>query len=211
MPPRLPRRPKLPLPLLARDDTAQLDVGTVLWRVYFAGGPFGTSWAAFRSYGPVLNGRFDHHRLPSTYDPDRRVMYAGVRIPGCLAEAYSRTRQIDRWTDDPYLVAFRLAKPVTLLDLRGSWPTRAGGSQAISTGPHSVGQAWSRAIYDSYADVDGLQYVASMAGSPDTNVALYERGEGALPPYPLLNIPLSHRGLDTALRHAASRFGYDLR
>ncbi len=207
---RLPRRPREPLPALG-DETVLLDVGSILWRVYAMAGPHPATWSSFRSYGPVAAGRFDHHPLPTGECADRRILYAGLQAPGCLAEVFSRTRLIDRWIDEPYLCAFRIDAPLVLLDLRGSWPTRAGGSQALATGPHSVSQAWSRAIHEAYRDVAGLAYRSCMAGEPDTNVVLYERSEDALPSHPTFNTPLSHRGLDIALRVAAARFGYGLR
>ena len=45
------------------------------------------------------------------------------------------TRVIDRTAHDPWLVAFELLQPLNLLDLTGVWPTRAGASMALNTGP----------------------------------------------------------------------------
>jgi hypothetical protein len=208
--PRLPRQPRSPLPALESGDTEVLPAGTLLWRVYFAATSFHNTWREFRSFGPVAGGRFDHHR-PDKRTRDREILYCGVRIPGCLAEVFAKTRFIDRRTDEPYIAAFRLVAPLVLLDLRGPWPTRAGASQEISSGPHASAQAWSRAIYDEYASVDGLLYTSCMAGVPDANIALYDRADRAMPIYPVINVPLSHRGLDGALNSAATRFGYDLR
>jgi len=76
------------------------------------------------------------------------------------------------------------SRDVGLLDLTGPWPTRAGASQALSSGPRSRAREWSRRIYEDYPMIEGLYYPSSMHGARYAAVALYERAESSLPPRP---------------------------
>jgi hypothetical protein len=127
-----------------------------------------------------------------------------------LSEGFQGTRVIDRRRQEPWLVAFALATPLQALDLTRLWPTRAGASQAISTGAHGPAQAWSREIYRSYPEVQALLYRSSMAGG-SLNLALYERAETAIAPHPALHLPLTHPGLALPISRAAAKLGYGLR
>jgi len=202
--------PRLPLPRPRRYETRTLPEGALVWRVYRAGGRHPATWSTFRRYGPVANGRFDHQEPPPHDDPERGMLYGSLDAPAAIAEAFQDGRLIDRVRDAPWLVCFALGRATSVLDLRGAWPTRAGASQAIASGPRDVAQAWSREIYAAYPSVEGLLYRSAMAGSA-TNVALYERAAAGLPAHPELHVPLGHPGLDRALSRIADRFGYDLR
>jgi len=202
--------PRPPLPHPHDDETTTLAAGTLVWRVYRAAGLHPATWSTFRAYGPVANGRFDHHGPPPHDDPTRGILYGSLDAPAAIAEAFADGRLIDRVLDAPWLVCFGLGRDTTLLDLRGAWPTRAGASQAIASGPRDVAQAWSREIYAAYPSVHGLLYRSAMAGS-STNIALYERAVAGLPRHPELHMPLSHPGVERALNGIADRFGYDLR
>jgi hypothetical protein len=114
---------------------------------------------------------------------------------------------IDRRRRDPWLVGFRLAREVKLLDLSGAWPTRAGASQAISSGPRDVAHAWGQAIYDAYLDLDGLWFRSSMDGGRPA-VSLNERVEDALLAQPDVHLPLSHPGLELPLARMGRTLGY---
>ena len=202
--------PRPPLPDPRHDEILALAEGTLVWRVYRAAGRHPATWSTFRAYGPVATGRFDHHDPPPHDDPARGVLYGSLDAPAAIAEAFQDGRLIDRIRDSPWLVGFGLGRDTTLLDLRRGWPTRAGASQAISSGPRDVSQAWSRAIYADYPSVHGLLYPSAMAGS-STNIALYERAVTAVPGHPALHVPFSHPGLERALSRIADRFGYALR
>lgn len=207
---KLPRTPRLPLPALGSGDLHDLTQGTILWRVYRTEGRHATSWNAFRSFGPVAVGRFDHHPRPPAVSADRALLYAGNDIATCLAECFQHTRLIDRVDGRPYVVAFMLGRDLSLLDTGSGWPTRAGASQAINVGAHSSAQAWSRVIYTTYGDLDGIWYPSAMWG-PGRNAALYERAENAVPGHPLVHLPLDHPGLELPLRRTAAMIGYALR
>lgn len=57
-----------------------------------------------------------------------------VAVDGCIAEVFQETREVDLMTGRPWLSVFALTRPVRLLDLSGSCPTRPGASQALTSG-----------------------------------------------------------------------------
>lgn len=187
------------------DEKLTLRAGTRLWRVYFQGGPHPALWNGFRSWGPS-DARFDHH-VPPAGMHERKILYAAGLGRVCLAEAFQSTRTVDRTRRQPWLVAFTIDRDVRLLDLTGLWPTRAGASQAISSGLRQRAQRWSRQIYDAYPDVEGLRYRSSMAGG-EPAVALYERAESAVPGTPDFHRALADPVLLTPLENIAARIGY---
>jgi hypothetical protein len=187
----------------------RLPAGTRLWRVYFAGGTYPGAWDAFRSYGPT-NARFDHHDLPPSVQ-HKSILYAARDPATCLAEVFQGSRVIDRHSGQPWLGGFDTAIDLTLLDLASVWPTRAGASMAINSGPRPRARAWSRVIWAAYPDIHGVYYPSSMhANAP--SVALYERGQvqGVMPAAPVFNRALSDRALASRLGAAASRLGYSI-
>ena len=184
-----------------------LPAGSRLWRVYFRGGRHPAFWDTFRTFGPT-GSRFDHH-LPPPHPQSRGILYAALAGPTCLAEVFQQTRVIDRTASDPWLVGFELSGDLRLLDLTDTWPTRAGASMALATGPRPRAQRWSRAIYEAYPQIHGLHYPASMhANLP--SVALFERAAAAMPSAPVLHRPLVEPALLGALNRAARDLGYGL-
>ncbi len=190
----------------------ELAIGTLLWRIYRRGGRHPTWWQTLRHFGP-LNGRFDHH-LPKpgggSYFQERGIFYAAGDVVTCLAEVYQDTRAIHRNTgDQPWVVGFELASAVHLLDLTGVWPTRAGASMVLSSGPRPRARRWSRAIFDAYPSIQGLVYASSMHANQPV-IALYERARDSLPRHPLVHRPLNDPALLGGLDRAAVQLGYDL-
>jgi RES domain len=167
---------KLPYPparLVIPALSITIEEGTLLWRVYRAGGRHPMTWNGFRSFGPIATGRFDHHGLPPSEDPVRAMYYASDSAAGAIVETFQDSRFIDRLDREPWIVAFELRDDFVGLDLTGAWPTLAGASQAISSGRRDIARAWSRLIWGEYEDVDGLWYPSAMAGhtiSPPSNV-----------------------------------------
>lgn len=158
-----------------------------------------------------MGGRLDHHVPPKSTSKSRGTLYAAhgsTAIETCLAEVFQGTRVIDRHDRAPYLAAFQLERSLRLLDLRDTWPARAGVTQILNTGSHTQAQAWSRKIHLSYIDLDGVLYPSAASGISGINIMLYERAAPTMPPRPLFNEPLSHTGLVLPLRRAADRFGY---
>lgn len=209
---------KLPAPPPAADlalvppRLKTLSAGEVLWRIYKRAGRHPVGWSTFRAFGPLQTARFDHHLHDGDGAPHtqmRRIYYATTEIATCLAELFQDTRTIDREGDRATLVGFELRRDLSLLDLTGVWPTRAGASMALCSGPRSRARAWSRPIYEAYRDVQGLYYPSSMHAHRPA-LALYERAFLALPRAPLLHRPLSDPALLADLDRVASDLGYQL-
>jgi RES domain-containing protein len=185
----------------------QLTARTALFRVYFRESRHPSTWNAFRFFGPA-SARFDHHEEPP-HVQERGILYAATHPLAALAEVFQAGRLIDVRTDEPWLVAFRLAQPVQLLDLLGLWPTRAGASAAISSGPRPTARRWARLIYASYTDAQGLWYGSSMAANTPC-VALFERAAAALPTAPAFHHALADATLEAFLVTTAATLGYRL-
>ena len=192
---------------IARDEWI-LPTTSEVWRVYFSGGPYPTTWNTFRFFGPLSTARFDHHRPPPSIQ-DRGVLYAAEAGSTCIAEVFQAQRLIDRARRQPWLVGFAVNRPIRLLNLRGVWPTRAGASMALNSGPRPRAQRWSAAIYDAYPDVDGLWYPSSMFAN-EPAILLYERSADAIAPSPFFQAPLTHPGLAVPLYHLARQLRYSL-
>lgn len=150
--------------------------------------------------------RFDHHADPARQQA-RGILYGGLRVYTSFAEVFQDARTIERSRNRPWLVGFELARDVHLLDLTGTWPTRAGASMALCSGPRDRARAWSRRIYEDYPAVEGLHYPSSMDGNQPA-VALYERAHRALAVRPLFHRALADPGLDRAVVKAAVLFRY---
>lgn len=180
--------------------------GSLVARIYWRGGRHPSTWNDFRYAGPIASARFDHH-VPGEH---RGVLYGATSLATCVAEVFQGTRVVDRGADDRCLTAFRATRAVRLLDITGDWPTRAGASQAIASGPRDRAQAWARAIYEAYPTIEGLWYPSSMHGGHPA-VVLFERAADALPADPELNVPLTHPGLLPDLIRAANALGFLMR
>ncbi len=204
----MPKFPEPPPPAdLCRlePELRRLPAGTELWRLYARGGRHPTRWNVFRSAGPT-SARFDHQAAGAG---DRAILYAAAEGPTCLAEVYQDSRVIDRTARQPWLVSFRLAEELVLLDLTGTWPTRAGASMVIQSGPRPRARRWSRAVYEAYPEVQGVHYASSMRANRPC-VALWERARAALPEAPTFHRPLDDPALLIPLRNAAADLGYGL-
>ena len=185
----------------------ELPAGTLLVRIYGRGGAQPVDWNTFRFYGP-LDGRFDHHEPPPSLQ-SRGILYAATHAVTCIAERFQAARTIDPFTGEPWLVAFRLRRPVRLLDLTGTWPTRAGASMAINSAQRPRARRWSQAIYAAYPQAEGLWYASSMYGNVPA-AALYERAQSALPRLPEANRALADPVLQISLENAALELNYSL-
>lgn len=203
------------LPDLQADDVCVLARDVRILRISFREGRHPGAWDAFRDHGPLRTGRFDHHLTPprrqerailygSTYDLAAR----GAAAVTCVAEVFQETRTIDPSRRAPWLVAFALVEPLTLLDVTSGWTTRVGGNQAINSGERRAARRWSRAIYERYPELDGVFYASSVYG-PGRGVALYERAMRAVPERPVFHGPLNDPGLRNFLKRAALDLGYE--
>ncbi|MDA2893342.1 RES family NAD+ phosphorylase [Mycolicibacterium sp. BiH015] len=190
------------------DEYRTISTDALWWRVHRTSGEHVLAWNAFREHGPHL--RFDPHPPPAGQHAGVGVWYGASGPTPALAEAFLTTRTIDRFRGDPYLTGLRFTREVRLLDVAtdsaGAWPTRAGGTFALSTGPHSVTQRWARRITEAFPDLDGVHYNSRFAGQPC--LALFNPSATAMPVRPVLSLPLTHPGLAVRIATAAHRLGY---
>lgn len=182
--------------------------GARIWRLYYQGGDHPTAWNKFRYWGPGRNMRFDHHTDPPR-SQERGVLYGASRVYTCFAEGFQATRTIECSRNEPFLVCYQLKRAVSLLDLTGTWPTKAGASMAINSGRRDRARDWSKRIYEDYEQVEGLYYPSSMDSNRPA-VALYERAIGAIPKLPVFHHALTERGLRRVVLAACAIFGYAL-
>lgn len=192
-----------------RDDEYRLvSTDELWWRVHRTTGDHVLAWNMFREHGPHL--RFDPHPPPARRHDGIGVWYGGSGPTPALAEAFQVDRTIDRFRGDPYLTGLRFTRQMRLLDFTadstGAWPTRAGGTFALSTGPHSITQRWARRITEAFPELDGVRYNSRFAGAPC--IALFSPAATATPARPVLSLPLTHPGLALRIANAAHRLGY---
>jgi hypothetical protein len=189
-------------------ETRAIAVDEVWWRVHKTEGDHVMAWNALRTFGPLL--RFDPHHLPRGEDAGRGVWYGASTPDAALGEAFQVDRTIDRDHYRPYLTGLSFTRPLTVLDVaadsNGAWATRAGGTYAISTGPHTVTQHWARTIVEAFPDLDGLRYNSRFAGAPC--LAAFVPAADAMPNRPKLSLPLTHPNLGSRIAGAAKRLGY---
>lgn len=214
---KLPRSPDRARLESLKPALTSLPAGQPLSRVYLRTGRHPVRWSDLRYFGPVQSGRFDHHEPASGGSgqlQSRGIMYCALAddtslagLDACLAEVFQSTRTISLTIDTPAWAVFALTAELTLLDLRGKWPTRAGASQALNSGPKSSARRWAQALHKIYPDVQGLIYPSSMAGGRDV-VALNERALHAIPAAPQIHYDLADRKINRVLRKAAGSIGY---
>lgn len=208
--PKVPRTPSAARLTALNPDVRVLPGGSLTWRIYFRGGRHPTRWSDFRHVGPT-DARFDHHRGRTATHQNRAVLYAAGDPTTCFAEVFQRTRVVNRWHDDPWLVGFDTAASAPLLDLTGSFATRAGASMALMTGARSVSRNQARGFYDAYPEILGLLYPSSMHANRPAMI-LTDRAEaaGVIPDQPSFHRALGDPALLGLLKNAARSIGYAL-
>ena len=208
--PKVPRRPSPELLESLDPEVRTVPAGSVIWRIYFRGGLHPTRWKDFRYVGPI-DARFDHHIGNEPTRQDRAVLYGADDPTTCLAEVFQKTRVMNRWHNEPWLVGFETSIPMRLLDLTGTFPTRAGASMGLMTGPRSVSRTWARAFHKSYPEIDGLYYSSSMhANYPSMVLNQRAREAGVMPEQTSLHRSLGDPAILSILRNAAHALGYAL-
>ena len=207
----LPATPARLRELAPRDtEILVLRAGTPVWRIYRSE-PRGARWSDFRRQvpDPPDRGRFDHHPDDPPTGDTRSILYAAAHHLTCIAEVFQDDGRIDPFTGAPRLAHFAFRADLRLLDVAGTWITRAGGSMAISSGERAMARVWSRAIHDAFPDIHGLRYASSKnAGKPC--YAFYERAEALVDSDPSFDVPLAHPDVEPLLEDAAHTLGYRL-
>ena len=139
------------------------------------------------------------------------MLYAADHPATCIAEVFQKTRVVNRWHNDPWLVGLETQHSVRLLDLTGSFPTRAGASMGLMTGPRSVSRAWARAFHDAWPEIEGLYYPSSMHANRPAMVFTERAADGGvMPESPSLHRSLGDPAVLSVLRNAARELGYAL-
>ena len=161
--------------------------------------------------GERLDARFDHHDGDEPARQGRAVLYGADHPATCLAEVFKKTRVINRWHKDPWLVGFKTRNRTRLVDLTGTFPTRAGASMGMMTGPRSVSRAWARAFHDAWPEIQGPYYPSSMHANRPAMVFTGRAAEaGVVPEHPSLHRSLGDPAIFSILRNAARELGYAL-
>ncbi len=207
LPPPSSARVKAAVPAPA--DLVRLEAGTRLFRMHPLGGPRPVWWNEWRHWGPTTS-RFDQH-TPPPREQARGIAYltcGPTAFPAVVAEYFqddsgAGVGPVDLRLGRPTVTVFELATDLLLLDLDGGWPTRAGGNQAIGTGPRGRSRHWARVIYTHHRRIiSGLAYPSSVWG-PGRCVALWETAVASLPDRPLVTRSLDDPALAPALGAAA--------
>lgn len=208
--PKVPRTPSLERLKSLDRNVRNVPARSVIWRVYFRGGRHPTGWCDFRHVGPV-DARFDHHLGDEPTEQARAVLYAAEDPVTCFAEVFQKTRVINRWHMEPWLVAFECGVGVRLLDLTGPFATRAGASMGLMTGPRSVARNWARGFYEAYPELAGLYFPSSMHANCPAMV-LTDRAEtaGVIAAQPSFHRSLGDPAILSLLKNAAWTLGFAL-
>ena len=209
---KVPRQPSGERLAALVPEVVTLDAGALVWRVYFRAGRYPSRWNDFRHVGPARTARFDHHEGDAPTLQDRGVLYVAAEAIACFAEVFQHTRVIGRSHAAPALVAFETGTPLQLLDLTGSFPTRAGASMGLMTGPRSVSRTWARAFYEAWPDLAGFRYPSGMYANR-TQFVFNERARtpDVLPERPVFHRELKDPALLPVLKEIAVELGYALR
>lgn len=209
---KVPRQPSRGRLAALAPEVATLEAGSLVWRVYFRAGRYPSRWNDFRHVGPAATARFDHHEEDTPTAQDRGVLYVAEDAISCFAEVFQHTRVIGRSHATPALVAFETATPLRLLNLTGSFATRAGASMGLMTGPRPVSRNWARAFYEAWPDLAGFRYPSGMYANR-TQFVLNERARtpDVLPERPVFHHELTDPALLPVLKELAAELGYALR
>jgi cob(I)alamin adenosyltransferase len=134
------------------------------------------------------------------------VLYAAGDVATSLAEVYQGSRVIDTQAGAPRLTAWRPTRPLRLLDLSGTWLLRNRASAALFAAPRAVCRRWTRRIYTTWQDLDGLQVPSTMTGR--LNVTLWNTARDSMPETPLFSRPLAQPLVWSLTFAAADEIGY---
>jgi RES domain len=194
----------------------QILEGDILWRIYarahhLTPAPHTVSAQTFRYYGPLPQGRFDHHSpAGESPGPDgkRGIYYAGEKPWDCLIEVSSPDGVVK--IVNQYIADLVVSRDLLLLDLRDDGAEGIYADATIAkTGERELTQEWARYIYDNSSHfgqgglpVDGLIY--RNAHNEGLAVALFERAEGSLLVHN--NDPLSTPTIRTAIDLVVKRW-----
>lgn len=194
-------------PLPDDPERATLPAATTLARIHQLAGPHPSQWHTLRSFGPLPVGRFDQHDLPPGTDPSHSVLYAaGVReevdlLTVCIAEAFQITKTVDLRLNAPQFTLFETQIPLSLLKV------------GHTTSDRLASQAWARRQCATAPPPHGVLYpsVRVQHLGRANNVCLWgPPANDAIPPFPLLSIPLADPAILGAIQTACAHLDYTL-
>ena len=108
--PKVSRRPSSLLLESLDPEVRAIPAGSVIWRIYFRNSRHPTHWKDFRYVGPI-DACFDHYVGNEPTRQNQAVMYGADDPTPCLAEVFQKTRVINRWHKEPWLVGFKTKHP----------------------------------------------------------------------------------------------------
>lgn len=195
----MPKNPRTPPAEVIRDERHVARVRDPLWRLHRVIGEHALAWNALRTFGPAATMRWDPHPEPRGDHPGTGVSYAASDVSTTFAEVFQRRRAITL-SSDLALSGWIPTRDLRLLDLRSDWALRNGASVSLHAAPKSTCRAWSRAIHETWPDLDGVLTPSTMTGSP--MVVLFTPSASAFPARPalarLLDDPALRPIVDTA-------------
>lgn len=202
--PKVPRTPPTTLQVRRGDI---LQARPTLWRIHRTQGSHVIAWNGFRTFGPVA-ARYDPQAEPRGNHPGDGVSYTALELKTAAAEVYQTSRRIDTTTDAPYATSWTPTRPLQLLDLTGDWALFNGASASLAQASRPTCRNWSRAIHQTWPDLDGLWAPSTMTGQP--MVVLYEPATSAMPDFPAFSEPLSVAVVWSVLAQIATTIGYEI-
>lgn len=201
-----PKAPRTPPQQLIRESGDIADHTGTLWRVHRTEGEHVLPWNTLRTYGPLPSMRWEPHPGPHPASAAEGVLYAAADITTSLAEVYHTTRVIDTRAGAATLTAWQPQRRLRLLDLSGTWLLRNTASAALLAAPRSICRRWTRAIYTTWPELDGLYVPSIMAGRP--NIVLWTAGADSIPTMPSFSRPLAHPLVWSIAQAVAEEIGY---
>lgn len=201
------KNPRTPPPTLTREKTDIVEYQQALWTIHRTTGPYGRAWNTPRQWGPLKVSRWDPHEEPPSLQPDRAVQYAAEDFTTSVAEVFQDFRSIP--LDPDYSVAGWVpTRPLSLLDLTGNWALRAGASTSLFAAPKSTCRAWSRKIFATWPDLDGLLVPSTMTQS--RNIILFASAASSFPSAPELARSLADRALSPLIAHTSRELNWGI-
>ena len=206
MSPARPKVPHVPPAPLIRDDDDVLSIRTVLWRIHRTEGEHVRGWSELRTFGPLPSMRYDP-QASQIGDHSEGVLYAAMDLVTALAEVFQASRTIDVVSFAPRATAWIPTRPLSLLDLTGTWTLRNGAASSLAQAPRSTCRRWARVIHDTWPEMDGLWAPSTMTGRPI--VVLWDTAGDSFPARPEFSRQLSTPVLLTVIRRVArTEIGY---
>lgn len=162
--------------------------------------------------GAVYFGRNARFRFDAP-GQEYGVLYVARHAFGAFIETFGHDTGRDRVLDmqelrERALSRIDVLRPLRLVDLRGEGLARLGADAELLTGAYAVSQAWSLALHDHPANVDGLVYRARHDPSQSC-AAIFERAAGALDPAVLLG-EFASTALQGTLIEILERYEYGI-